>query len=222
MNLSTYIFGRFDKGYTQYPLDCNDQLFQQCVKLSKEDQQLIVFRRGKLMFCTFVMYLNDKHTTYVGISLSFSEMMISRYEDFYRLFRESIESLAIEGEILTYNEDAIVPNCSSFEGKTPEIRQLEKYINTKMEQILLSPQALPPVQYGVSNTSVKYCPLKVGSESICDFASRYAYTVISDTINEQEEISDIEKILYPDGKKKPKSDDSLIHNIKDSLWKLLR
>lgn len=222
MNISTYIFGQFDKGYTQYPQDCNDKLFQRCVKLSKEDQQLVIFRKEKLMYYSFIMFLDEQHSKYVGLCLSLNNLMITMFDDFYQLFSEAIESLAIEGEILTYNQDAIIHNCSSLVGKAPEIKELERYINKKMEQIQLFPQTLPPVQYGLSNNSIKYCPLKVGSESICNFSSRYAYIIISDSTIENEEISDIEKILYPNGKQKSNNNTSVINIIMNKLWNILK
>ncbi len=222
MNLSTYTFGQFDKGYTQYPLDCNSELLQHCVKLSKQDRQLIIFRKERLMFYTFVMFLSSKHNSYIGICLSFNDLMVTHFDDFYQMFMESIESLAIEGEILTYDADCITYKCSALENKTTEIMGLEKYINAKMEQITLSPKSLLPIQYGLANDSVKYCPLNIGAETICNFASRYAFTVVSDATNMVEELSDVEHILYPNGKRMKKEKDSLIGNIKEYIWNLLK
>ena len=203
MNISAYLFGIFDHRYTQYPADGNDSFFEYCIKLSRNDEQMIVRRRERLMYYTFVKFLDKKHESCIGLSLSFGDLAATSYKHLYQLFGDGIESLAMEGEILSYDNDDITPNCMALNDKGVEIRTLEKYLRSKMDYIDLDLKPLPPVSYANSRNSVKYTSLGKNKESIQSYINTYGFTIISSNIDEGSEFeSELEKILYPNGRKK--------------------
>lgn len=195
MNNSTYIFGKLKGGYTQYPADSLKTLFEQCINLARDDKQMIVHRRNDLIFYTYIQYLNNRHSSFIGISLAFSGLIAKELKPMFSLFEEGVKSLAITGEILTFYNDNIIANTSSLADKSAEVRNLDIYLSTRLECIQHIMQPLPPISYSVSNTSIKKCNLYSNIDTLFNNTITYGFTIISPGITDDEPNNEISKAL---------------------------
>ena len=78
MNISVYLFGKFDKGYTQYPDDYSRKIFAVCHQNSKAVSQIAIHRDGDLMYYAYIRNLDDGN--YIGLCSVVNGKMITNIE----------------------------------------------------------------------------------------------------------------------------------------------
>lgn len=217
MNSSTYIFGNFGHSYTQYPYDDAKDFFLHGVSCSKEEKQLIVHRDVNIIYYVYVQFLNSRHSLYIGLSLVFNNLMVTDYSSLFHLFEEGVRMLAVEGEILTYRGNDIVPNVKTLGEKGTEARILESYFSSKLSEMSHIMTSLDAFDYSRSSNTVKRSSLSMSSERLQEYANRYDYTIMTNASQAEEETSEIELILNLEGKKKKENNfiDDIIIKIKD-------
>ena len=52
--MTSYIFGKFIGGYTQYPVDSQSNVFQQVIANAKAETQVVIHRDGNLMYYCYL------------------------------------------------------------------------------------------------------------------------------------------------------------------------
>lgn len=191
MNNSTYIFGKLGSGYTQYPSDSLRETLEKCVNISKDEKQIVVNRIGNMMYYTYVQYLGKRRSHYIGLSLAFSGLILTEFKLLYKLFEEGINSLAIEGEILTYRKDKIIPSATFLGDKGAEVKKLDEYLSFKLECLNPYMLPLPALNYSISNTTVKKCNLYINQTDIYKNTTIYGFTIITpgDVVEEESELA---------------------------------
>lgn len=195
MNNSTYIFGKLGSGYTQYPSDSLKENFEKCVNLAKDEKQIVVNRIGSMMYYTFVQFLDKRHTQYIGLSLAFSELVITEFKSLFELFENGITCLAIEGEILSFKKNKIVAETTTLKDKGAEAKNIDNYLSIKLSCIKNNMRSLPATNYAVSNQTVKRCNLFSNQNNIFKNTITYGYTIIYQGDISDKSESDLETIL---------------------------
>ena len=216
MNCSTYIFGNLGHSYTQYPYDDAKDFFLHSVSCSKEEKQLIVHRDAIIIYYVYVQFLNNRHSLYIGLSIAFNHLMVTDFSSLFHLFEEGVRMLAVEGEILTYRGNDIVPKVKTLSEKGTEAKILESYFSSKLSDLSHVMTSLDAFDYSKSSNTVKRSSLSLSIEKLLEYINKYDYTIMTNA-NQEEEISEIELILNPERKKikENKFIDDIIFKIKN-------
>lgn len=102
MNISVYLFGKFDKGYTQYPDDYSRKIFTVCHQNSKAVCQIAIHREGDLMYYAYIRNLDDGN--YIGLCSVVNGKMITNIDGLFSRFENIIESMVKHGYLIRFNE----------------------------------------------------------------------------------------------------------------------
>lgn len=190
MNCTTYIFGNFGYKFTQYPYDSTNDIFAKCYSLARHSQQMFVLRRDRQMFYVFIKSL-DSLKEYIGIGVVFSDIMLTSFDNVYKMFEDAVRILAVEGEILDYNGEAIVSKTNTLENKSVEIRNLNKFVSSRLSSFSSIFKKLPPIKFSIAIDSYKECSLTDNVEKILSYTQSYGITVICKDDEEELEIEEI-------------------------------
>lgn len=190
MNCTTYLFGNFGSGFTQYPFDSTNDIFVKCYSLARHSQQMFVLRRSRQMFYVFIKHL-DSSKKYIGIGVVFSDMMLTSFDNVYKMFEDAVRVLAVEGEILDYSGELIVPKSNTLENKSVEVKNLDNFVSSRLSSFSSIVKPLPPIKFSIAIDSCKECVLTDNIEKILSYTQSYGITVICKDDEEELEIEGI-------------------------------
>ena len=190
MNCTTYTFGNFGHGFTQYPYDSTNDIFVKCHSLARHSQQMFVLRRERQMFYVFIKCL-ESLKEYIGFGVVISDMMITDFDNMYQMFEDAVRVLAVEGEILDYSGEAIISKTKTLENKSVEVRNLDKFVSSRVSSFSSIVKTLPPIKFAIATDSYKECSLADDIEKIISYTQSYGITVIFKCDKEELELNEI-------------------------------
>ena len=197
MDSSIYIFGKFDSGYTQYPDDYSQNIFHTLYDNSRANTQIAVHREGNLMYYAYIRKL-DK-IKYIGICIVLTGEYITDYAKLFSFFEEKIAFLAKKGKLIHYSNDGeITSNVSKLYKVDLEINNFTYQFRQDFQILEKSALILPPINFAISNQSVKtfdYDDDDVKDITLASF--NYAYTYIyKDEDYDTDQITSYKAVLH--------------------------
>lgn len=179
MNSSVYVFGIFGGGLTLYPSDYTKEIFQKFLQHAQTESQLIIHRDNNLMYYGYVREL-DVNSQYIGFCVLLNSIMFSRPKDLFEVFENAVADLVDAGIILQLNESGDIIPVVSYMGERPqEAQRISDVIKHNAEEI--NAIQLPPVNYGIANTSVKSVTTRSADLKISEASCQYGFTIVSKT-----------------------------------------
>lgn len=103
MNFSLFIFGT-PNGYNQYPASTNSELFNKFVRNRQSDLELIIYRKDRLIYYTYIRYnllsKTGNEGAYLGMCLVFNSVCFRDVKSILKIFDDLFVLLVSKGEII--------------------------------------------------------------------------------------------------------------------------
>lgn len=178
INSTVYIFGALGDGYVQYPDDYAKAIFQKFSRKMLYKSQLIIHRKGDLMYYGYIRQL-DTPSQYIGFCVLLNGVMLSNPTSLFAAFENIVTCATVSGDLLTLNEQGeLIASVKNLLDNRLGIHQLSKMIKNAIDAIEPSLKGLPPVDYSVSNAESKVFSVEDSLEDIVTSSCKYAYTLI--------------------------------------------
>ncbi len=177
MNFSTYIFGVFSSGYSQYPDDSCSELFQRMGKECEAVSQIIIHRDAGLMYYFYIRKLDKKR--YLGFSVVINGYFLSEIKLLFSVFEKGIEELVEKGVIINFtNEGRLTSSLSSLLEEEGETWSFIAWLKNRIESVGLREKPLPPLDYGISIDSRKIMSHADDNSAIVKASYRFGFTFV--------------------------------------------
>ena len=175
MNCNVYIFGELSSGYTQYPEDSSSHVLKNIYPFCKAPTQIAIRRDASMMYYCYIRKLNDNK--YFGLSIAVNGYYISRVDELFSLFENTIEKIAQQGSFIHFAKDgSLTTSTTILKDEEEEIDTLSENLRRGFEK--LDSSLLPPVDYTVSKDSVKEFNALDDKQDIVRASYTYGYTFI--------------------------------------------
>jgi len=177
MNVTVYLFGEFNNGYTQYPEDYTKSKFQNFYSNAKSTTQIAIHREGNLMYYGYVRKLEQD--CYIGFCIVINGLMLTKLDGLFSLFENTISTLVTNGQLIHFNKDGnIVSNVDRLYMNREEIDLLTESFRAGFHHLKDSVKSPPAVSYSVSNDSIKNLSIEDDIDEIIRSSHTYGYTYI--------------------------------------------
>lgn len=181
MNSTVYLFGDFSQGYSQYPNDYAQSIFQSFYARSNAKTQIIIHRKNELMYYGYIHKLDTDVSTpqYIGMCVLLNGIMFKNLKALFSLFENAFTNLVVNGVILEFNDKGdVISKVNQLYEKQDEVDRITGLLHNAMSQFDNDCVKLPPVSYAVSVTDIKDFTDTDEDKDIMDAACKYSYTFI--------------------------------------------
>lgn len=177
MNCNVYIFGELSSGYTQYPEDSSSHVLKKIYPFCKAPTQIAIRRDASMMYYCYIRKLNDNK--YFGLSIAVNGYYISRVDELFSLFENTIEKIAQQGSFIHFAKDgSLTTSTTVLKDEEEEIDTLSENLRRGFEALGNSTNVLPQVDYTVAKDSVKEFNALDDKRDIVRASYTYGYTFI--------------------------------------------
>lgn len=177
MNCNVYIFGELSSGYTQYPEDSSSHVLKKIYPFCKAPTQIAIRRDASMMYYCYIRKLNDNK--YFGLSIAVNGFYISRVDELFSLFENTIEKIAQQGSFIHFAKDgSLTTSTTILKNEEEEIDTLSENLRRGFEALGSSTNTLPQVDYTVAKDSVKEFNALDDKRDIIRASYTYGYTLI--------------------------------------------
>lgn len=133
VNSSIYIFGSFDNGYTQYPDNYANEIYQNFFAQARSKSQIVIHRDKELMYYGYIRQL-DKYSQYIGFCVLLNGMMLTNISSLFTVFENAIAEMVSHRDIIAFNEQGdIVSTTNSLANKLQEVNAVTAIIRNGMD-----------------------------------------------------------------------------------------
>lgn len=177
MNISTYIFGSMGNGYSQYPNDYAQTIFQSIYTQSSAPTQIVVHREDKLIYYAYVRKLEAGQ--YIGLCVVLNSVMLTDFKEMFSIFENLITSLVVNGIILQFNDKGdIVSKASQLYTNQAEVSRVTDNLRNEFSKLENTSKPLPPVSYGIAKNEKKTFSIGDNMNDIIKASVSFNYTFI--------------------------------------------
>ncbi len=177
MNLTTYTFCSFDKGYYQYPHDNTESIFRTFYAQSQAPTQVAIYRSNFLMYYGYIRKLESNH--YIGLSIVLNSVMLTDLKAIFGIFEKVIAELVLKGSILQFDETGnIVSKAAQFNISQSEISEISERLRFEFSNLEDSSKILPPPDYSILNNEIRKFSIGTNENEVIDASCKYGYTFI--------------------------------------------
>lgn len=177
MNISTYIFGSLGNGYSQYPNDYAQTIFQSIYAQSSAPTQIVVHREDKLIYYAYVRKLEAGQ--YIGLCVVLNSVMLTDFNEMFSIFENLITSLVVNGNILQFNDKGdIISKASQLYTNQAEVSRVTDNLRNEFAKLENTSKPLPPVSYGIAKNEKKTFSVGDDTNDIIKASVLFSYTFI--------------------------------------------
>lgn len=202
MNISTYIFGSFGSGYSQYPSDYTYTIFQEAYAQSLAPTQIAVHRDDKLIYYIYVRKIEAEQ--YIGLCVMLNGVMLTDFNEMFSIFENSITNIVVNGVLLQFNDKGhIISKVSQLYNNQAELSRVTDNLSYQFKRVESTCKMLPPVSYGVSKSEKKCFQVDDNIDEIIKASAIYNYTLIFKKKNyNTQSLNSYKAVLYRLSKEK--------------------
>ena len=177
MNISTYIFGSLGNGYSQYPNDYAQTIFQSIYAQSSAPTQIVVHREDKLIYYAYVRKLEAGQ--YIGLCVVLNSVMLTDFNEMFSIFENLITSLVVNGNILQFNDKGdIISKASQLYTNQAEVSRVTDNLRNEFAKLENTSKQLPPVSYGIAKNEKRTFSVGDNTNDIVKASVSFNYTFI--------------------------------------------
>ena len=177
MNISTYIFGSLGNGYSQYPNDYAQTIFQSIYAQSSAPTQIVAHREDKLIYYAYVRKLEAGQ--YIGLCVVLNSVMLTDFKEMFSIFENLITSLVVNGIILQFNDKGdIVSKASQLYTNQAEVSRVTDNLRNEFSKLENTSKPLPPVSYGIAKNEKRTFSIGDNMNDIVKASVSFNYTFI--------------------------------------------
>lgn len=178
MNSSVYIFGNLGNGYTQYPGDYTQSVFQQMYVNMKGQTLIGTHRDDNLMMYCYVRRLQAPQC-YVGICAIVNGLYHTNPKGLFSFFEDTFTSMVVNGEILQFSKTGdIVSKVTQLYEKQSEVDKIRQIVHNELQRQELTFKPLPVLNYGIASTESKSFDADDAQDDIAKASSTYPWVYI--------------------------------------------
>lgn len=177
MNCAVYIFGELSSGYTQYPEDSSSSILKNLYSKCKATTQIAIHRDSSMMYYCYIRQISDNR--YIGLCIAVNGYYISKVEELFALFENTIEKIAQQGAFIHFADDgSLTTNSTKLSKEEEEIDTLSENLRHGFEVLGSINNKLPQENYSVAKDSVKEFNVFDDKTDIVRATYTYGYTFI--------------------------------------------
>jgi len=174
MNVTVYLFGEFNNGYTQYPDDYTKTIFQKFYSNAKSATQITIHREGNLMYYGYIRKLELNR--YIGFCVVINGLILTRLEGLFSLFENTIFALVSNGQLIHFNEQGNI--VTKLYINREEIDLLTQLFRAGFHHFQNTVKPLPPINYSISQDTIKSFAIDNDIDEIIKSSYTFGYTYI--------------------------------------------
>ena len=177
MNLTVYLFGNLDSGYTQYPDDYTRSIFQHFCGESKAGTQLTIHRDGVLMYYGYTRMLEGGKC--LGMCCVINGHYITDLKALFSACEHVVENMAREGAIICFDDRGdIISKVNRLYMNQHDIDMVTRWINQTLGGMDTQTAPLPAVNYAASVDSQQHFSLEDDRKEMVRSTYTNSYTFI--------------------------------------------
>ena len=177
MNISTYIFGSLGNGYSQYPNDYAQTIFQSIYAQSSAPTQIVVHREDKLIYYSYIRRLGGDQ--YIGLCVVLNSVMLTDIKEMFSIFENQITSLVVNGFILQFNDKGdIISKVSQLYTNQAEVSRITDSLRNEFAKLESTSKVLPPISYSIAKNEKRTFSIDDNVNDIIKASISYNYTFI--------------------------------------------
>lgn len=177
MNISVYLFGDFNAGYTQYPNDYSQTIFKSFANNAQATTQIAIHRDGDLMYYGYIRKLESEE--YVGLCVVINGKYITQLDGLFAVFERAIETMTRNGYLIHYSDKGeICSKVGQLYENREEIDLITSNLQAAFEGLERTSQKLPAVSYGTAKNSIKSYSIQDVEQEIVKSSYTNGYTFI--------------------------------------------
>ena len=188
MNFSFYIYGT-PNGYNQYPADNKNEVFQDFVQNDTTESQLTVYRKGQLVYYSYLRKLQEKSAGYLGFCLTFNGIYCKDSKKLFALFDKVFDDVQIKGEFLRFEKGKYTFVVDKFIEKPIEIERIKTLFKYNLENDFNRDFEAIPATFKVGNGK-KTISVKEAGKDIQASIAEFDIVHIS---NNEKSLSELER-----------------------------
>jgi hypothetical protein len=176
MNSTTYLFGEFLGGYSQYPEDSFSKLFRAAYALSNAPTQLVIHRDGSMMYYVYIRKFDKR---YIGFAVVVNGYCFTQIKKLFSLFEDSIGRLVNKGVIINLSKNGILEtSLHSLKDEEEEVMEFINLLQGEVSNIKVY-KSIPRSDFAVSINLQKFFDGNNDVEQeIVSASYTYGYTII--------------------------------------------
>ena len=156
MKATTYIFGNFAGGYSQYPDNYTRDLFSTLSKARKGATEIIYHRDGALAYYIYTREISRSARTFIGLCYVFNDVLITDFSYLFDIFEDTITNIVVKGELLEFTNDGnLSTKVNQLYTNADELQRISEYLNSKLSSLGRYAEKMPPINYAISNNEWK-------------------------------------------------------------------
>lgn len=177
MNISTYLFGFLGNGYSQYPNDYTQTIFQNFYAQSTATTQIVVHREDRLIYYGYIRKLDNGQ--YIGFCAVLNSIMLTEFKEMFTIFENAITSLVVNGIFLQFNDNGdIISKVAQLYTNQTEIFRIAEYLRVEFTKLEGTSKPLPPINFGIAKNEKKTFSVDDDINDIVEASTSYSYTFI--------------------------------------------
>lgn len=176
MNITSYLFGQFSNGYTQYPDDYTKPIFRKFASLANAPTQIAIHRDNDLIYYAYIRRLDDGNK-YIGICSVINGRMLTNFDGMFAMYEQLLSSFIANGQFVHFGSNGeVTSSIDNLHRISEEVDFLASTLRSRFDVLPTKP--LPPVAYSESANSVKQFVITDSPQQIASASACYGYVVI--------------------------------------------
>ena len=164
-------------GYSQYPNDYAQTIFQSIYAQSSAPTQIVAHREDKLIYYAYVRTLEAGQ--YIGLCVVLNSVMLTDFKEMFSIFENLITSLVVNGIILQFNDKGdIVSKASQLYTNQAEVSRVTDNLRNEFSKLENTSKPLPPVSYGIAKNEKRTFSIGDNMNDIVKASVSFNYTFI--------------------------------------------
>lgn len=177
MNISVYLFGEFNHGYSQYPNDYSHAIFKSFAQNAQATTQIAIRRDGDLMYYGYIRKMENDE--YLGLCVVINGKYVTQIDGMFAIFERIIESMLRNGYLIHYSDKGeICSKVGQLYESREEIDQITFNLQSSFDRLEGSAKKLPAVNYGVAKDSIKNFSIQDDEQEILKSSYTNGFTFI--------------------------------------------
>ena len=177
MNISTYIFGLLGNGYSQYPNDYTQTIFQNFHEHSTAQTQIAVHRDNNLIYYGYIRRLEAGQ--YIGLCVVLNSVMLTNFKEMFNIFENAITNLVVNGIILQFNDKGdIISKTTQLYTNQTEVSRITEYLRAEFTKSEGASKPLPPTNYGIAKNEKRTFSVDNDTNEIVKASVSYNYVYV--------------------------------------------
>ena len=192
MEPQVYFFGTLHNGFSSYPGDHTRAFFEEFLKRSKNQLQIVVHREDNLLHYGYVRKFSNK---FFGICICL-DIIYTDIRTLFRIMDEVYANMILQGDVIKMNSRGDINwNIKAFVDEAVALKEYSGWLIQHLNITASNIKALPPADISVAIHECIDVSLEDGNSKIVNYIKKYPNIYITKTIAEVERITSYHSLI---------------------------